>query len=316
MKKWIKNIVVFIMIAVLSLSLVSCSQKTQEKTATNENTTKTEVKVTFPLKITDFMGRQVTIKKEPKRIVSLSPSTTELIYAIGAGKDVVGVTNYDNYPPEVKSVAKVGGYEGPNIEAILAQKPDIVFASNLSGKDQMETLQKSGIPVVVLEAQNINQIYDSIKILGEIIGNVEKGNEIINKMKDKIKEINYKVKDLPKVNVFYVVDTNGNWTAGKGTFIDELITLAGGNNVASDANGWAQYSMEKLMQKNPDVIITSQHATNANNIKNMPGYKDTKAAKDGKIFIISNDDIITKPSNRIVLGLEEIAKDLHPEAFK
>ncbi|WP_416318250.1 ABC transporter substrate-binding protein [Thermoanaerobacterium thermosaccharolyticum] len=304
------------MIAVLSLSLVSCSQKTQEKTATNENTTKTEVKVTFPLKITDFMGRQVTIKKEPKRIVSLSPSTTELIYAIGAGKDVVGVTNYDNYPPEVKSVAKVGGYEGPNIEAILAQKPDIVFASNLSGKDQMETLQKSGIPVVVLEAQNINQIYDSIKILGEIIGNVEKGNEIINKMKDKIKEINYKVKDLPKVNVFYVVDTNGNWTAGKGTFIDELITLAGGNNVASDANGWAQYSMEKLMQKNPDVIITSQHATNANNIKNMPGYKDTKAAKDGKIFIISNDDIITKPSNRIVLGLEEIAKDLHPEAFK
>ncbi|ADL69742.1 periplasmic binding protein [Thermoanaerobacterium thermosaccharolyticum DSM 571] len=316
MKKWIKNIVVFIMIAVLSLSLVSCSQKTQEKTATNENTTKTEVKVTFPLKITDFMGRQVTIKKEPKRIVSLSPSTTELIYAIGAGKDVVGVTNYDNYPPEVKSVAKVGGYEGPNIEAILAQKPDIVFASNLSGKDQMETLQKSGIPVVVLEAQNINQIYDSIKILGEIIGNVEKGNEIINKMKDKIKEINYKVKDLPKVNVFYVVDTNGNWTAGKGTFIDELITLAGGNNVASDANGWAQYSMEKLMQKNPDVIITSQHATNANNIKNMPGYKDTKAAKDGKIFIISNDDIVTKPSNRIVLGLEEIAKDLHPEAFK
>ncbi|WP_430351116.1 ABC transporter substrate-binding protein [Thermoanaerobacterium thermosaccharolyticum] len=304
------------MIAVLSLSLVSCSQKTQEKTATNDNITKTEVKVTFPLKITDFMGRQVTIKKEPKRIVSLSPSTTELIYAIGAGKDVVGVTNYDNYPPEVKSVAKVGGYEGPNIEAILAQKPDIVFASNLSGKDQMETLQKSGIPVVVLEAQNINQIYDSIKILGEIIGNVEKGNEIINKMKDKIKEINYKVKDLPKVNVFYVVDTNGNWTAGKGTFIDELITLAGGNNVASDANGWAQYSMEKLMQKNPDVIITSQHATNANNIKNMPGYKDTKAAKDGKIFIISNDDIITKPSNRIVLGLEEIAKDLHPEAFK
>ncbi|TCW42284.1 iron complex transport system substrate-binding protein [Thermohydrogenium kirishiense] len=316
MKKWIKNIVVFIMIAVLSLSLVSCSQKTQEKTATNDNITKTEVKVTFPLKITDFMGRQVTIKKEPKRIVSLSPSTTELIYAIGAGKDVVGVTNYDDYPPEVKSVAKVGGYEGPNIEAILAQKPDIVFASNLSGKDQMETLQKSGIPVVVLEAQNINQIYDSIKILGEIIGNVEKGNEIINKMKDKIKEINYKVKDLPKVNVFYVVDTNGNWTAGKGTFIDELITLAGGNNVASDANGWAQYSMEKLMQKNPDVIITSQHATNANNIKNMPGYKDTKAAKDGKIFIISNDDIITKPSNRIVLGLEEIAKDLHPEAFK
>lgn len=316
MKKWIKNIIVFIIVAVLSLSLVSCSQKTPEKTSTNVNSAKTEVKTTFPLKITDFMGRQVTIKKEPKRIVSLSPSTTELIYAIGAGKDVVGVTNYDDYPPEVKSVAKVGGYEGPNIEAIMAQKPDIVFASNLSGKDQMETIEKSGIPVVVLEAQNINQIYDSIKILGEITGNTEKGNEIIKTMKDKIKEISDKVKNLPKVNVFYVVDTNGNWTAGKGTFIDELITLAGGNNVASDANGWAQYSVEKLIQKNPDVIITSQHATNAKNIKNMPGYKDTKAAKEGKIFVISNDDIINRASDRIVLGLEEIAKDLHPEAFK
>ncbi|MDI3309955.1 MAG: ABC transporter substrate-binding protein [Thermoanaerobacterium sp.] len=316
MKKLIKNIVVFIIVAVLSLSLVSCSQTTKEKASTNANSAKTEVKATFPLKITDFMDRQVTIKNQPKRIVSLSPSTTELIYAIGAGKDVVGVTNYDDYPPEVKSVAKVGGYEGPNIEAILAQKPDIVFASNLSGKDQMETIEKSGIPVVVLEAQSINQIYDSIKILGEITGNVEKGNEIISNMKDKIKEINDKVKNLPKVNVFCVVDTNGNWTAGKGTFIDELITLAGGNNVASDANGWAQYSMEKLIQKNPDVIITSPHAANANEIKNMAGYKDTKAAKDGKIFVISNDDIVTKPSNRIVLGLEEIAKDLHPEAFK
>ncbi|SNX53228.1 ABC transporter substrate-binding protein [Thermoanaerobacterium sp. RBIITD] len=315
MKKF-KNILIFTIISLLVISLAACSQKTASKFASNTEANKTEVKTTFPLKVTDFMGREVTIDKAPKRIVSLSPSTTELIYALGAGKKVVGVTDYDDYPEEVKSVAKVGGFKGPNMEAIAAQKPDIIFASTLSGKDQMDALQKTGIPVLVLEAKDINQIYDSIKIIGQITGNEKKGDEVIQTMKDKIKEISDKVKDLPKVNTFFVVDTNGNFTAGKGTFIDELINLAGGKNVADDVNGWAQYSMEQLLQKNPDTIITSPHASNSNNIKDMQGYKDTKAAKDGKIFIISNDDIINRASNRIVLGLEEIAKDLHPEAFK
>lgn len=315
MKKF-KNILIFTIISLLVISLAACSQKTASKPASDTKANKTEVKTTFPLKVTDFMGREVTIDKAPKRIVSLSPSTTELIYALGAGKKVVGVTDYDDYPEEVKSVAKVGGFKGPNMEAIAAQKPDIIFASTLSGKDQMDALQKTGIPVLVLEAKDINQIYDSIKIIGQITGNEKKGDEVIQTMKDKIKQISDKVKDLPKVNTFFVVDTNGNFTAGKGTFIDELINLAGGKNVADDVNGWAQYSMEQLLQKNPDTIITSPHASNSNNIKDMQGYKDTKAAKDGKIFIISNDDIINRASNRIVLGLEEIAKDLHPEAFK
>lgn len=313
--KHIKNIIIFIIISVLMFSLTACSSGTSSKQST-KNDTKTFQNTIFPLKVKDFLGREVTIKKEPKRIVSLSPATTELIYALGAGNKVVGVTDYDDYPPAVKKVAKVGGFKGPNMEAIAAQKPDIIFASTLSGKDQMESLQKSGIPVVVLEAMNINQIYDSIKMIGQITRTEKKGNEIIQNMKDKIKEINDKVKNLPKVKTFFIVDTNGNYTAGKGTFIDELINLAGGKNVAGDVNGWAQYSMEKLLQDNPDVIISSPHASNANSIKNLAGYKDTKAAKDGKIFVISSDDIINRASNRIVLGLEEMAKDLHPEAFK
>ncbi|KHO61231.1 iron ABC transporter substrate-binding protein [Thermoanaerobacter sp. YS13] len=311
-----KGLLALLVIFALMFSLAACSTNIATKPENTSQTATETVKTQFPLKVTDFLGREVTIDKKPQRIVSLAPSTTELIYALGAGNKVVGVTDFDNYPPEVKDVPKVGGFKGPNVEAITAQKPDIIFASTLSGKEQMESLEKMGIPVVMLEAKNIDQIYQSIRIIGQITGTEKKGEELIKQMQDKIKEINDKVKDLPKVSVFYLVSLDGNWTAGKGTFIDELINLAGGKNVAEDVNGWAQYSVEELVKKNPDVIITSPHAGNVKDIKNMAGYKDTNAVKNDKIFVISNDDIISRASNRIVLGLEEIAKFLHPEAFK
>jgi len=311
-----KGLLALLVVFALMFSLAACSTNNATKPQDTSQTATETVKTQFPLKVTDFLGREVTIEKEPQRIVSLAPSTTELIYALGAGNKVVGVTDFDNYPPEVKNVPKVGGFKGPNVEAITAQKPDIIFASTLSGKEQMESLEKMGIPVVMLEAKNIDQIYQSIKIIGQITGTEKKGEEIIKEMQDKIKEINDKVKNLPKVSVFYLVSLDGNWTSGKGTFIDELINLAGGKNVAEDVNGWAQYSVEELVKKNPDVIITSPHAGDVKDIKNMAGYKDTNAVKNDKVFVISNDDIISRASNRIVLGLEEIAKFLHPEAFK
>ena len=311
-----KGLLALLVVFALMFSLTACSTNNATKPQDTSQTATEIVKTQFPLKVTDFLGREVTIEKEPQRIVSLAPSTTELIYALGAGNKVVGVTDFDNYPPEVKDVPKVGGFKGPNVEAITAQKPDIIFASTLSGKEQMESLEKMGIPVVMLEAKNIAQIYQSIRIIGQITGTEKKGEELIKQMQDKIKEINDKVKDLPKVSVFYLVSLDGNWTSGKGTFIDELINLAGGKNVAEDVNGWAQYSVEELVKKNPDVIITSPHAGDVKDIKNMAGYKDTNAVKNDKIFVISNDDIISRASNRIVLGLEEIAKFLHPEAFK
>jgi len=314
--KRFKGLLALFLVFILAFSLVACSTNTVTKQPDNTKSATEAVKTQFPLKITDFLGREVTIVKAPQRIVSLAPSTTEIIYAIGAGDKVVGVTDYDNYPEQVKNVPKVGGFKGPNVEAITAQKPDIIFASKLSGKEQMEALEKMGIPVVVLEATNIDQIYQSIKLIGEITGNDKKAEEVISNMQNKIKEISDKVKDLPKVSTFYLVSLDGNWTAGKGTFIDELINIAGGKNVADDVNGWAQYSIEELVKKNPDVIITSPHAGNVNDIKTMAGYKETNAVKNDKVFVISDDNIINRASNRIVLGLEEIAKFLHPEAFK
>ncbi|HSH37008.1 ABC transporter substrate-binding protein [Schnuerera sp.] len=314
MKKF-KNLFALLLIFVLTFSLVACTiDDSSEPENIVENSNET-ADIKFPLTITDFLEREISLEKKPERIVSLAPSTTELIYALGAGDKIVGVTDYDNYPPEVENIAKVGGFKGPNIEAITAQNPDIILASNLSGQEEMETLENMGIPVIMLESKNIERIYESIELLGQITGMEENGEKIINEMKAKISEINDKVKELPKIDVFYLVSFEGNWTAGKGTFIDELINLAGGNNIVEDIEGWTQYSVEELVKKDPDVIITSPHAGNIDDIEKTEGYQNTKAVKNGNIFVVSDDDIIARSSNRIVLGLEEIAKFLHPEVF-
>lgn len=318
-----KGLLALLLVILLALGTVACSNdkkddKKLQDIGNNESASQDANVVQFPFKFTDFMGREVTVEKEPQRIVSLAPSITELIYALGAGDRVVGVTSFDNYPPEVQNVPKVGDFNAPNVEAIIAQKPDIIFASSLSGKDKMESLQQStGIPVAVLEAKNIQQIYESIELISKLTGTQDKGQQVIQEMQDKIDEISSKTKDLPKVKVFYLLDINGNWTAGKGSFIDELITLAGGENIAADAGAeWVQYSLEELVKKNPDVIIMSAYAGKIDDVKNAQGYKDTNAVKNGKVYMISNDDIVSRASNRIVLGLEEIAKILHPEVLE
>ena len=318
--KRFKRLAVFLLIAILSISLVACnkddSTPLDNEDVNNENENQSSSTSEFPLTITDFVGREVTIEEEPERIVSLAPSVKELIFAVGAGDKVVGVTDYDTYPEEVADIPKVGGFSGTNIEMVTAQEPDLIFASTLSGQEEVEALENLGIPVLVVEAKSIDQIYESINLISSINNAEEKGNEIINEMKSKIDEISNKVKDKEKVNVFYLVDANGNWTAGKGTFIDEIINLAGGNNIASDTDGWVQYSLEEIVNKNPDVIITAPHAGNIEELKTLEGYKDTNAVKNNNVFTVSNDDIISRASNRIVLGLEEIAKFLHPEVFE
>ncbi|MGI6703692.1 MAG: ABC transporter substrate-binding protein [Clostridia bacterium] len=298
--------------AVLLASCFSVAPQPSEK-VTQEPASKSGG--TFPMKITDFEGREVTIQKPPERIVTLAPGVTEILFELGLGENVVGVTDFDDYPEEVFSVPKVGDFQGPNMEAITAQKPDIIFASTLSGKNSMEALQRLGIPVLVLEAKSIEQIYHSIDIIGKLTGNTAEGDALITDMKERMEDIQQRVSAYPKKRVYYIVDINGNFTAGRGTFIDYLITLAGGENVAGDSEGWAQYSMEKIAEQNPEVIIAPGHAGNIDALDRLPGYSGTDAVKNGRVYVISDDNIISRTSYRIVQGLEEIARFLHPEAF-
>lgn len=307
-KKALFLLTILTAVAMLSSCMHTVSQPAESPDAQDSSA--------YPMLVTDFEGRKVNVEKPPQRIVSLAPGITEILFALGAGDNVVGVTDFDDYPREVVNIAKVGDFHGPNMEAIAAQKPDIIFASTLSGQNNMEALQRLGIPVLVLEARDIDQIYSSIQMIGEITGKTHEGSMLTSDMKTRMEAIREKVASYTKPRVFYIVDLNGSYTAGNGTFIDQLITLAGGINVACDGEGWVQYSMEKLVEKNPEVIIAAPHAGDIKSLNKMTGYKDTEAVKNDRIFVVSSDNIISRTSYRIVLGLEEIAKFLHPEAFR
>ncbi len=303
-----RKLCITLIMLVLIFTAAACSQ---DKNAEQDDT----IPSGYPMTIVDFLGREVVLEKPPQRIVSLSPATTEILFALGVGDRIVGVTEYDDFPPEVETAPKVGGFKGPNIEAIVEQKPDIVFASTLSGQASMDALQNLGIPVIMLEAEELEQIPQSISLISTVTGTQPESEELIKEIEAKMAWIEDLVSEQPRIKVFYLVYSNGNWTTGRGTFIDELLSIAGGENIVDEAEGWIQYSVEKMVEKNPDVIITSPHAGNVKNLFNMPGYKDTAAVKNGRVFVVSDDNIISRASYRIVQGLEEIARFLHPEVF-
>ena len=318
MKPHRRKILLTLGAALLLLSLSACGPTTapQEPGADKEVVPAAAGKTAYPLTVTDYLGREVIIKQAPQRIVSLSPSTTEILFALNAGDRVVGVTDYDNYPPEVVNLPRVGNFKGPNIEAVVAQNPDLVFAANLTGLEQIDALERAGFPTLMMQANSMNQIADSILAIGRITDRQEQASQIVADMKARITEISSKVSSRPKVKTFCLVASNDNWTTGGGTFIDELITLSGGINVAGHLQGWVKYSLEKLVEDNPDVIITFPHGSDMADVVSQPGYKETNAVKNGRIFRISDENIVSRPSYRIVIGLEEIAQYLHPEAFK
>ena len=270
----------------------------------------------FPLTVTDFMGSKTTVDKKPGRVVSMAPSTTEILYEFGLQDKIVGVSEYDDYPPEVKDKEQLGGFSTPNIEAIVAAQPDIVLVGSSFGKENAKKLKDSDIPVVVTQPDAFNDIYRSYEMIGKITGSTEKANAIIKKIKDGVAVVEKRVKGKNRPKVYFVVSLGqSNFTAGKNTFIDKVINIAGGTNVASDVDGWQDYSLEKMVEHQPDIIIASKHAGEVDKISGLAGYKDTKAAKNGKIFIV-DDNTIVRPTSRILDGINQMAKIIHPELDK
>ncbi|QCX32648.1 ABC transporter substrate-binding protein [Caloramator sp. E03] len=273
--------------------------------------------VSYPLTITDSYNRQVTIDKKPERIVSVAPNITEIVAALNAKDRLVGRTDYCDYPQDISSIESIGTLMEPNIEKIVSLKPDIVIASTHFKKESLEKLEQLNIKVVVLYgAENFDGAYETIEKVGEIIGEKEAADKIVSDMKKKVNEVISKVKNASKPKVYYVISYGkyGDYTAGKGTFIDEAIKMAGGTNIAEDAEGW-KYSIEKLVKNDPDIIICSKYYDSKAGISSTPGYKDLRAVKEGKLLEIDNN-MLDRQGPRLAQGLEELAKLIHPELFK
>lgn len=266
------------------------------------------------IEITDDFGKVITLEKPAEKIVSLAPSQTEILFAIGAGEKVVGVTTADDYPEEVKEIEKVGGFDGWNLEMIIALEPDLVINYGQGSEEDNKRFEEAGIVVASFLPETIDDVMDTIEKIGVLTGNSDKAKEVVEDMKSERDEIISKVKDLETKRVFYEVYNDPLMTAGPGSFIDELINLAGGENIAKDADSpYPQYDVEKLIEKNPEVyLIPDDSTTTLETLKERPGFENIDAIKNSQVYFL-DADIVSRAGPRIIEGLEEIAKAIHPE---
>lgn len=310
-----KKIFPIILGLIMMVSVTACTK------APAESVTKAAAEVAkqtiYPLTIKDSFGREVIIQKEPKTIVSVAPNITETIFALSKNSELVGRTDFDTYPAEVKDIASIGGLQNPNVEKIAELKPDIVIASSFFPKEVVTKLEELKIPVVVLYGpDSFDGAYDTINKVGQILNSGDKSNSIVAGMKKKVDSVEAKVKDLPTPSVYYVVSfgKTGDFTAGTETFVGKMLEMAGGKNSASDTKDW-NYSIEKLVEKNPDLLICSKYFDTKAGIQKTTGYKDLSAVKSGKLYEIDNN-LVDIQGPRLADGLEALAKIIHPEAFK
>ncbi len=261
------------------------------------------------IEIIDFKDRKVVLDGIPQRIVSLSPSNTEIIFALGAGDRVVGVTSFCDYPEEARKVEQVGAFDGPNMELIRKAQPDVVLAGYIQ-EDAVKTLEDMGIQVIVTEAESFEAIYHSISLIGKITGTDEKAEEIISGMKEKIAEIEAKTKDKEKPKVFYVVWADPLTTAGSKTFINDVIKAAGGINLAEKVESWAKYSAEQLVSDDPEMLVAALHSTdrgmNKEDLSQHQVFSKLECVKKGKVHVMSDDNVMSRPGPRITQAIEEL----------
>jgi len=270
---------------------------------------------------TDDTGRAVAIDQVPQRIVSHVPSITETLFALGLGEKVVGVSDYCDYPEEAKLKPNVGNYFNPSIENIVALDPDLVLTDGHS--ESIKGLESLGITFFVIDPQDIEGIFKDIELLGKITGTEGKANKLIDDMKKDISYVSNRVKDAGKVKVFYIIDATDltlPWTVGPGSFADALITMAGGENIAAKAQeAWGQLSLEQIVSSDPEIIILpAKHGTaftSPETLKAHPAWRGITAVRQDRIYTIDGD-LVDRSGPRIVQGLKEMAKIIHPELFK
>ncbi|MCY7917500.1 ABC transporter substrate-binding protein [Bacillus vallismortis] len=275
----------------------------------------------FPVTIDDASNQEVTIKKEPEKIVSLMPSNTEITYALGLGEKVVGVTKNDTYPKEVQKVEKVGDMN-VNVEKVIALKPDLVLAheSSMSASaDAIKQLKDAGITVLTVnDAQSFSEVYKSIEMIGEASGAEEKADQLVKSMKSDLQDIQEKAKTISKdeeKSVFIEVSPAPDiYTTGKDTFMHEMLNVIHAKNAAADQTGWVQMTDEAIVSLNPDAIVTTD-GVEAKAVEKRDGWSEINAVKHHRVYDV-DPDLVTRSGPRLIEGVEELAESIYPDTFK
>ena len=260
------------------------------------------------VKVTDDAGRTVTIAQTPNRIVSLAPSITEDLYALGLGDKVVGTTTYCNYPPEANNTTKVGGFGTPNMERIVSLKPDIVFTGSLNNETVISALDSYGIPTVVIEPKTLTGILDDLSLIGKITDTTGNSSALVANLTQRLTKSNA-TSNATQARVLYLVWYDPITSAGADTFEGDIIARAGGINVAKLANvgGYGTISKEAVVALNPSVIFanSAMNSTVIEQVKSDPALSTVDAIKNGKVFVL-NSDVISRPGPRAFDAMDQI----------
>ncbi len=326
MKKF-KKIALFLSLMLIVLSVVGCTPKKESNEGLKvegvegKNQESNEEVTSFPIEIEDNFGNKVTIEKEPMKIVSLAPNNTEVLFALGLGDKVIGVTSYCDYPEEAKTKEIVGDFEGNNLEKIVELNPDLVLVYGAGNEEDNKVLKDAGIKVLGFLPETIDAVMQDIETVGKATGKNKEAADLIEAMNKKKNEIFETIKGQEEVRVFYEIWHDPLMAAGKGSFMDELITLAGGKNIAEDAEGaYPQYDLEQLIERDPEVYLASQDMPDKTieSIKIRPGYENISAVKNDRIYLFEGNEanVVSRPGPRIIEALELVAKAIHPELFK
>lgn len=306
-RKWINGIIAIVCVMILIAFIAGfdvAEFKEQEKQA--------------GFTVIDDYGREVTLPKNPQRIISLAPSSTEILFAVGLGYRVVGVDDNSDYPEAAKNKTKIGSYLNPNLEVIASLEPDLILVTDITSKEYVASLEEKNFTVVVLAPKTIQGIIRDIRVVGAIGNKTTEANNLADNLEQRINAITSKTSNSslyrPKVYVEYYP----YWTYGPGSFGNDLISMAGGKNIAAiTATAYSEITNEFVVASNPELIIFtvgSRASTTIKDIKSRTGWDKVDAVKNNKIYTI-DDDIISRPGPRIVDALEQLARLIHPELF-
>lgn len=278
----------------------------------NARVANTSVKQPPTRVVTDDLGRLVTIPVKVTRVVSTAPSVTENIFAVGAGDRLVGVTTFCNYPEEARAIAKIGDTMTPNMESIIALKPDVVFVSTASQIEAFtRVLEENGIAVFVTNPKDLENVFENLTTLGGLFGTESTADDLVAKLSARSQMCYIAVAAPPRV--FVQISKEPLFSIGRGSFVTELVKTAGGISVTADVeSAYPKLSKETASALNPEVIILSDSEDNK---EPNEVFKHSPAVKNGRVYKV-NADILSRPGPRLVDALEQIARDLHPEKFK
>ena len=278
-----------------------------------------------PVIVTDQRGKEFQFEQPVQRIVSLAPSNTEILFAIGAGNQVVGRDTFSDYPAEAANVADIGGGFGAlDTETIIASTPDLVLAADLTPAEQIQALEDLGLTVFVLgNPTDLPGMYENLRTIAAITGHVEETETLIASLEERVVVVEEKLAGVTeRPLVLYELDgtdPNAPWVPGPGTFVDTLLTMAGGNSMSASLDGaWVQVSLEIIIEMDPEIILLGDAqwgGVTPEMVAARGGWDALTAVQEGKVYPF-DDNLVSRPGPRMVDGLEALAKFLHPDLFE